>query len=171
MADRIMSANDRTIDQFAAALMAFGKEVHRVDVAPWVVEVEAALPKGLPHSYQSFIQRYSFPSFDVRGVTLFGNTGLGGDDELLSNVLPGKGTLQEVILPAGYIQIGRPDTGNFDAICFDTNVKANNREYPVVRIDHEQVLCNWRVKVVEQVWASFFSMVAEVLGQTKARRV
>ena len=30
----------------------------------------------------------------------------------------------ELSSPAGYVQIGRPDTGNFDAICFDFNQKS-----------------------------------------------
>ncbi len=156
-----MSDIDRTIDRFASALAASGIIVSGIDAAPWVTAIEAALPKGLPRSYQSLIRRYSFLTFDLGSVTLFGNTGEDDDSELATHVSPRKGSLQEVLLPAGYIQIGRPDTGNFDAICFDSNVKANNREYPVVRIDHEEILCNWRVKVVEQVWPSFLAMVEE----------
>jgi hypothetical protein len=75
-----------------------------------------------------------------------------------------------MLLPAGYIQIGRPDTGNFDAICFDANAKASNREYPVVRIDHEEILCNWRVKVVQEVWPSFFAMVEEFISPMPTER-
>jgi hypothetical protein len=160
---------DRTIDKFAAALAVSGITVCGIDAAPWVTAIEATLPKGLPRSYQSLLRRYSFLAFDLGGVTLFGNTGEDDDSELAAHVAPRKGSLQEVLLPAGYIQIGRPDTGNFDAICFDTNVKANNREYPVVRFDHEEILCNWRVKVVGQVWPSFFAMVEDFIGERNAR--
>jgi hypothetical protein len=155
---------DHIIDGFAEALGSRGIDIHRVEAPRWVTEVESALPKGLPRSYQSLIRRYSFPAFELDGVMLFGNTESGNESDLASHVRPDKGTLQEVLLPAGYVQIGRPDTGDFDAICFDTNVKVNNREYPVVRIDHEQILCNWRITVVEQVWLSFYSIVAKTLA-------
>jgi hypothetical protein len=158
-----MSDIDRTIDQFAVTLLEKGVEIHGVHAAPWVADIEAALPMGLPRSYQSLIRRYSFPALDLNCVTLFGNTGERLDSELAAHVRPDRGTLQEVLLPAGYIQIGRPDTGDFDAICFDTNAKVGNREYPVVRIDHEQILCNGRVKVVEQVWPSFLRMAEQIL--------
>jgi hypothetical protein len=55
-----------------------------------------------------------------------------------------KGSLSEVLLPARYVQIGRPDTGSFDAICFDSNEPAQDREYRIVQVDHEEILCNWK---------------------------
>ncbi|HLQ52392.1 MAG TPA: hypothetical protein VK129_12895, partial [Terriglobales bacterium] len=66
---------------------------------------------------------------------------------------------------AGYVQIGRPDTGNFDAICFDLNKSAQNREYRIVQIDHEDVLCNWKVRVSGELWPSFIKLVESALSR------
>ena len=66
-----------------------------------------------------------------------------------------KGSLSELLLPAGYFQIGRPDTGSFDAICFDLNDGKQNREHGIVLADHEEILSNGRVKICSQVWPSF----------------
>ena len=35
--------------------------------------------------------------------------------------------VSELLIPAGYVQIGRPDTGDFDAICFDLNHQAQDQ--------------------------------------------
>ncbi len=34
--------------------------------------------------------------------------------------------LSEFLIPAGYVQIDRPDGGDFDAICFDFNQQSQN---------------------------------------------
>ena len=66
--------------------------------------------------------------------------------ELLEVATSRKGSLSELLLPAGYFQIGRPDTGSFDAICFVMNTQAQNREYRIVLADHEEILSNLRVR-------------------------
>lgn len=68
-------------------------------------------------------------------------------------------------LPAGYVQIGRPDTGDFDAICFDLNEPAQNREYRIVQVDHEDILCNWKVRVSGELWPSFIKLVEGALSR------
>src|SRR5579864_3004116 len=75
-----------------------------------------------------------------------------------------KKSLSELLIPAGYVQIGRPDTGDFDAICFDLSRQAQNREYRVVRVDHEDILCNWKVRVTGELWPSFIKLVESALS-------
>lgn len=70
-----------------------------------------------------------------------------------------KSSLSELLLPAGFVQIGRPDTGGFDAICFDWNEPAQNREYRIVQVDHEDILCNRKVRVSSELWPSFIKLV------------
>jgi hypothetical protein len=72
---------------------------------------------------------------------------------------PNEGSLSELLLPAGYVQIGRPDTGNFDAICFDLNAAKQNRECRIVRADHEEILCNFRVTITGELWPSFTNLL------------
>jgi hypothetical protein len=63
------------------------------------------------------------------------------------------------LLPAGYVQIGRPEGGSYDPVCFDFNVPKQNREYGIVLIDHEEILCNSRIKVLQELWPSFRKLV------------
>ena len=62
------------------------------------------------------------------------------------------------------MQIGRPDTGDFDAICFDLNHQPQNREYRVVQVDHEDILCNSEVRVTGELWPSFIKLVEAALS-------
>jgi hypothetical protein len=70
-----------------------------------------------------------------------------------------KGSLSEVLFPSGYIQIGRPETGDFDAVCFDLNAQSQNREYPIVRISHEEILSNSRIRLLQKLWPSFRKLI------------
>jgi hypothetical protein len=63
------------------------------------------------------------------------------------------------------VQIGRPATGDFDAICFDLNHHAQNREYRVVQVDHEDILSNLKVRVKSELWPSFVKLVESALSK------
>jgi len=155
------NSTDSLIDSFASELQSRGVRIERADNAALLYKLEAGLPKKLPQSFESLLLRYSFSAFDAGGITFFGWTS--ESSELFHVLPPNEGTLSELLLPSGYIQIGRPDTGDFDAVCFDLNVSKQNREYRIVRADHEEILCNSRVRIVGELWPSFPSL-AESCG-------
>jgi len=143
---------DQLIDRFAEKLRASGAQVQRQDNTAHLHEFEAKLPRRLPPSFASLLSRYSFAAFDAGGVTFFG---WGPDCAEFSEVAPpARGSLSELLLPAGFVQIGRPDTGSFDAVCFELSSK-QNREYRIVQADHEEILCNFRLKIRGELWPSF----------------
>lgn len=63
----------------------------------------------------------------------------------------------------GLIQFARPLDWNYDPVCFDAGFRAKNREFPIVRIDHEEILCNNRIRVKERLSDSFLALVLEFL--------
>jgi hypothetical protein len=67
------------------------------------------------------------------------------------------------------VQIGRPDTGDFDAICFDLNEQTQNHEYRIVQVDHEDILCNWKVRVLGELWPSFIEVINMTLSSADPR--
>src|SRR5690349_12038094 len=116
---------DRLIDSFVSKLESRGVRIEKADNSALVRKLEEGLPKRLPRSFASFLSRFSFAPFDAGGIEFFG---WGPDSSKIFEILPpNKGTLSELLLPLGYIQIGQPDTGDFDAICFDTNMAKQNR--------------------------------------------
>jgi hypothetical protein len=160
-----VSATDKLIETFASKLGSLGVPVREEDNKTRLEALEGKLPKRLPQSFASFLSRYSFPTFDVAGISLFGWE----SDSIayIEEASAAKDSMSELLIPAGYLQIGQPDTGSFDAICFDLNDQRQNREYRIVRVDHEDILCNWRVRISAELWPSFIKLVDGVLSSAK----
>ena len=129
----------------------------------WVEELEGKVARRFPVSFHSLISRYEFSPFDCKGIFFFGNTREVKEEreELRFAIFQDK-ILSECLLKSGYVQFGRPDTGDYDAICFDTNQKRSNREYPIVRIDHEGILCFSQIRVTEILAPSFYKFIKSV---------
>jgi len=144
---------DQLIDTLAKRAKASGVSIIPEVNTRRLEELEAKLPMRLPQSFRSLLSRYSFPRFDAGGITFFAWSEK--IDEYTAEAMAAEGSLSELLLPAGFVQIGRPDTGIFDAVCFDLNDRKQNPECRVVLIDHEEILCNWRVKVMRELWQSF----------------
>lgn len=58
---------------------------------------------------------------------------------------------------------------DYDPVCFDISVR-NNRDYRVVKIDHEEILCNYRVKVVSEIAPSFRALVLQTIEHAETIR-
>ena len=157
-----MSTTEQLMDSFAAMLMYRGVPIRGEDNATRLLALEEQLPKRMPQSFESFLARYSFQEFDVLGVTLF--EWESDSNKYIVEASAPKGSLSELLIPAGYVQIGRPEGGSFDAICFDLNQQAQNREYRVVQVDHEGILCNWKVRVTGELWPSFVKLAESALS-------
>jgi hypothetical protein len=162
MATGKASATDQLIDLFTSKLSASGVPIRRDDNTSRLQDLEAKLPRRLPVSFASLMSRYSFPSFAAGGISLFGWEST--ETEFSKVAPPEKGSLSELLLPSGYFQIGRPDTGDFDAVCFDFKMQEKNREYRIVQADHEEILCNLRVEVRRELWPSFRKLVEHQLS-------
>src|SRR5882724_5712577 len=127
-----MPNTDQLIDFFAAMVKDRGVPIRSEDNASRLRMFEEKFPKRMPDSFGSFLSWYSFPAFDVLGITLI--EWESDSNKYIVEASAPKNSLSELLIPAGYVQIGRPDTGNFDAICFDLNRQAQNREYRVVQV-------------------------------------
>lgn len=152
------------IDDFVALIDPPGRILRRIESAPWIETLEAKLPKRLPVSFRSLVTRYAFPSFDAGGLSLFANTGIDSHEEL-SVALFNDQIIADATLKAGYIQFARPESGDYDPICFDARRGVKNREFPIVRLDHEEILCRGRLYVSDQVAASFYRLVADIVSR------
>ena len=120
------TTTDSQIDSFAAMVKGHAAPIREQDNVSRLRIFAEKLPKRLPQSFESFLCRYSFPAFDVMGISLFGWDS--DSNEYVNEASADEGSsrrfpvhLSEFLIPAGYVQIGRPDGGDFDAICFDFN--------------------------------------------------
>lgn len=71
------------------------------------------------------------------------------------------------LLQHGYLQFARPDTGDYDPICFDTRRRLKGGEHPVVRVDHESILCNKRIGTVTEIAPSFLKFVMDIVEKVE----
>jgi hypothetical protein len=150
------------IDRLASSIAHAGHAIQPINDAPWITELEQRLPKRLPVSFRSLVTRYAFPPLEVGELLLFGNMGTDDVDEM-SNAIFQDRIIAEGTMRAGYIQFARPATGNYDPICFDARRPVSNREFPIVRIDHEELLCRDRIRVSEKFAQSFYRFASGVV--------
>lgn len=149
------------IDRFVENIDLPEANFRRIEKLNWIDEFETKLPKRLPVSFHSLISRYSFNSFDYNGLSFFANNNI---DENLSLAIFKDRFISALTLQNGFIQFARPDNGSYDPICFDTNISQSRREFPIVKIDHEAILCRNKIHIVETVYASFLKFVLEKIG-------
>ncbi len=155
---------DELIDQFVERVVAPENNFWRIENASWIVAIESRLPKRFPESFRSLVTRYSFSAFDAGSLSFFSNLGDDSDDELSVSMFRDR-IIADATLRAGYIQFARPVGGSYDPICFDANHSSKNREFPIVRLDHEEILCRDRIRVLERPADSFFRYAAGIVGR------
>ena len=152
------------IDKFVVSVDPPVHNFRRIENAPWVKALEAKLPQRFPISFRSLITRYAFPSFDAGGLSFFANTG-GDSLEELSVAMFNDRIITDATLKAGYIQFARPESGSYDPICFDARYAVSNREFPIVQLDHEEILCRNRIYVSQRVADSFYQFAAGIVSR------
>lgn len=153
------------IDRLATSIAEGGHVIQPISEAPWITKLEQRLPKRLPASFRSLVTRYAFPPLQVGGLELFGNMGTDDLDEMSIAIFQ-DAIIAEGTMRAGYIQFARPDTGSYDPICFDARRTVNNREFAIVRLDHEELLLNDRIHVSGKVADSFYQFACSVVNFT-----
>jgi len=53
-------------------------------------------------------------------------------------------------------------------VCFKVAVRSPNGDCRIVKIDHEQILCNHRVKVVAELAPSFEQLIVDTIERAKS---
>ena len=130
-----------------------------LDTSAWVAPFEARLPYKLPPSFSSLIRRYRFPPFESGGVTLFGNVNGTDPDDLVVRIFR-DAILASVTQRSGLIQVGQPSNLSYDPVCFDLRARTKTGDAPLVRLDHEEILINSRIKITQQICDSFLALLA-----------
>ncbi len=118
----------------------------------------AALPARLPRLYELLILTYRWAEVDLQKFRLLANPP-GPDFSGLLHEMSKDRFLWNVLIGAGFIRFGKGTDVDYDPVCFDLSSRKKNNDYRVVKIDHEEILCNSRIKIVMEVAASFEDLV------------
>jgi hypothetical protein len=77
----------------------------------------------------------------------------------------------KALIPAGFIPFGKGPDLDYDPVCFDIKSRKQGGDCRIVKIDHEQILCNYRVKVVAELAPSFYQLVLETISRAPERSI
>jgi hypothetical protein len=126
--------------------------------------IYAQLPAHFPPLYETLVLSYRWAEVDLKTYRLVANPLSAGLERLL-NQMTGDTGLTEMLLPAGYIQFAKGPDVDYDPVCFDLNSKKKAGEFATVKIDHEEILCNYRLKVVAKLAASFEELIQDTIDR------
>jgi hypothetical protein len=126
--------------------------------------IYSKLPARFPRLFERLVLSYRWAEVDLQSYRLLANPpgpGLGG----LLHEISQDSTLWKCLLKAGYIQFGKGPDVDYDPVCFDISSRTKNGDYKIVKIDHEEILCNDRVKVVAELAASFEQLMLRTIDE------
>jgi len=126
-------------------------------------QLYAKLPARFPPLFERLLLTFRWAEVDLKIYTLMANP-LGPDFvPFLSEISRDRG-LWEALVPAGYLRFAKGPDMDYDPVCFYMNSKKKSREMRVVKIDHEEILCHYRVKVVAELAPSFEALVQSTIN-------
>jgi len=132
--------------------------------------IYAALPARFPPLYEKLVLSYRWAEVHLDSHTLFPNPP-GPDLSGLLRAMLRDPAMCGALLPAGYIQFAKGADMDYDAVCFDLSSRKKNRDYKIVKVDQEEILCNNRVKVVTEVAPSFEQLMRGTITEASKARV
>lgn len=130
-------------------------------------EIYARLPARFPPLYELLILNYRWAEVDLVEFRLLANP-LGQNLTGLLHEIQQAEAMWSALAPAGYLQFGKGPELNYDAICFDLRRRQQDGDYRIVQIDHEEILCNFRIKEVAPLADSFRELVSSVISKARA---
>lgn len=159
------------IDPIAAAL-AVGQPVesgmivwrpHKTETELALLEfLHSKLPARFPPLFERLLLTYRWAEAHLDRYTLMANPP-GPSLEGFSRQISGDQGLWDALIPAGYLRFGKGPDRDYDPVCFDMNSRKKSREMRVVKIDHEEILCNYRIKIVAELAPSFEALVLQTM--------
>ena len=127
----------------------------------------AKLPARLPPLFQDLVLSYRWAEVDLGSFRLLPNPP-GPDLSGLLTEMTRDPAFWESLPSAGYIQFGRGPDIDYDPVCFDIRSRTKSKDYRIVKIDHEEILCNNRVKVVAELAPSFERLMLQTIERAKS---
>ena len=124
--------------------------------------IYSRLPAKFPPLFERMLLTFRWADVSLDRYTLMANPP-GPDLEGFFQGISKDPGLWEVLIPAGFLRFAKGPDMDYDPVCFDMNSREKNGEMRVVRIDHEEILCNYRVKIVAELAPSFEALVLQTI--------
>jgi hypothetical protein len=146
----------------------FGRKPWRPAKANTEVErlepIYLKLPARFPPLFERLVLSYRWAEIDLQSYRLLANPP-GPDLNGLLQQMSKDLILWNCLLRSGHIPFGKGPDVDYDPICFDIGSRKKNGDCRIVKIDHEQILCNDRVKVIAELAPSFEQLMLRTIDK------
>jgi hypothetical protein len=129
-------------------------------------QIYSGLPIRFPSLFELLLLSYRWAEVDLGFYRLLANPqgdNLSGFVQQISK----DPALWKCLKGEGYIQFGKGPDMNYDPVCFDIKSRRKNGDCRIVRIDHEEILSNDRVKVTSELAPSFEQLMLRTIDQVQ----
>jgi hypothetical protein len=126
------------------------------------------LPARFPPLFERLLLSFRWAEVSLHSYGLMANP-TGSDLQGFFQQISADPGLWGVLLPAGCLRFGKGADMDYDPVCFDINSRMKNREMRIVKIDHEEILCNRRVKAVTELAPSFEGLVLQTIEPARKK--
>jgi hypothetical protein len=124
--------------------------------------IYAKLSARFPPLYEQLVLSYRWAEVDLQSYRLLANPA-GPDLSGLLEEMSKDSAIWNNLRTAGYAQFGKGPDIDYDPVCFDFSRRKKNRDCRIVKIDHEEILCHDRVKVIAELAPSFEQLVLQTI--------
>jgi hypothetical protein len=127
----------------------------RIEPDPALLDaLHAKIPARFSPLFERLLLAFRWAEISLDRYSLIGNPPGPGLDGFFRKISGDPG-LWDTLVPGGFLRFGKGPEGDYDPVCFDINSRKKSREMRVVKIDHEEILCNYRIKIVAELAPSF----------------
>jgi len=123
--------------------------------------IYSVIPIKFPALLEKLLLSYRWHGADTGMFRLLANPPGSDLSVFLSQMIKDK-VIHENCSKNGFVQFGWGTDFCYDPVCFDT--RARERNFPIVQLDHEQILCHSRIKDVATLAKNFEELVESVLN-------
>jgi hypothetical protein len=125
------------------------------------------LPAPFPPLYELLVLSYRWAEVNLQSYRLIANPP--GEDltGLLHNIMRDE-SLWIALIPSGFIQFGKGPDVDYDPVCFDIRSRNKAGDYRIVKIDHEEILCNNRIRIINELAPSFEQLVLSTVQRAES---
>lgn len=126
--------------------------------------IYSRLPARFPPLFELLVLSYRWAEVDLQLCRLVANPP-GPDLNGLFGEMSKDKFLWECLLRGGYVRFGMGTDVDYDPVCFDISSRKKNRDCRIVKMDHEEILCNNRLKVIAELAPSFEDLALRVINR------
>ena len=127
-------------------------------------ELYKSVPAPLPPLYEALVLTYRWAEVDLRSHRLLANPP-GADLSGLVMQMRRDKAIWDQLIPHGYVQFAKGPDLNYDPVCFDLNHRLRDNDCRIVRLDHEQILCNDRIKELCEIAPSLRQLMQRTIEE------